>query len=83
MTGWRRVVDNKMRWQGEIDYKNRVIRINKVKSKKKSTIADTIVHEEMHRQHPKMWEKTVYKKTAEKVKRMSPAAKHKLYNRYK
>ncbi len=79
---WKRIVDNKMRWQGDIDYKKKLIRINKSKSKKKSSVIDTIVHEEYHRKKPTMHEKTVYKKTKKTVKRLSPKTKRKLYAKY-
>lgn len=78
---YKRVVDNKMRWQGDIDDEKNIIRINKEKSKKKSSIIDTIVHEEMHKDHPKMHEKTVRDKTTEKVKRLINPQKY--YNKYK
>lgn len=80
---YKRVVDNKMRWQGDIDDENGIIRINKNKSKEKSTILDTIVHEEMHREHPQMHEKTVDSKTKEKIKNMLYKSKQNFYNKYK
>lgn len=83
---WKRVVDNKMRWQGDTDLEKKVVRVNKKKSKKKSGrggVIDTIVHEEMHVTHPKMHEKTVYKKTKKKVKRLTPKQKKKLYLTYR
>jgi hypothetical protein len=80
---YKRIVDNNMRWQGDIDEENRVIRVNKVKSKKKSTIIDTILHEEMHKDHPQMHEKTVYKKTKEQIATMLAERKQKFYNKYK
>ena len=76
----KRTVDNKMRWQGDYDTDNGAIRVNKVKSKKKSSIIDTITHEEMHRQHPNMWEKTIDKKVPKKLKKMSKKQKQQMYN---
>ena len=73
-----------MRWRGDIDYDNKVIRINpsKKKNKKPGELLDTIVHEETHRLHPRMWEKTIRKETKHKIKSMSREAKQKLYNKY-
>ncbi len=79
---WKRIKTNKMRWQGDIDYEKKVIRINPKKSKKKSSVIDTIRHEEMHRLHPKMWENRIRKKTRKWVKKAAPKQKMKLYNRY-
>ena len=83
MKKWKRKVDNRMRWQGETDTDKKVIKINKKKSKKKTSIIDTIAHEEMHVKHPKMHEKTVYKKTKHKVKSLSRKSKQRLYSKYK
>lgn len=88
------MIDNSMKWLGETDTTDKVIRINKnlhhkdsVKSltrkgKRKAELLDTIVHEEMHARHPRMHEKTVYKKTREKVKKLTQKQKHKLYSRF-
>ena len=80
---YKRIVDNKMRYQGETDLDRKVIKINKRQSKKKSTVIDTIQHEELHAKHPKMKEKTVRIETKNKLKRMSQMKKHKLYNLYR
>ena len=80
---YKRIVDNKMRYQGETDLEKKVIRVNKKASKKKSTVIDTIYHEENHRLHPKMTEKNIRIETKNKLKRMSENKKHKLYNLYK
>ena len=84
MDNWKRIRDKKMRWRGDIDYDNKVIRINpsKKKNKKPGELLDTIVHEETHRLHPRMWEKTVRKETKHKIRSMSREAKQKLYNKY-
>lgn len=84
MDNWKRIRDKKMRWRGDIDYDNKVIRINpsKKKNKKPGELLDTIVHEETHRLHPRMWEKTIRKETKHKIKSMSREAKQKLYNKY-
>jgi hypothetical protein len=81
--GIKRKVDNKMRYQGETDINKKTIRINKKASKKKSTIIDTIHHEEMHIKHPKMSEKTVRIETKNKLKRMAENKKNKLYALYR
>lgn len=81
---WKRIRDNKMRWHGDIDYDKRIIRINpsKKKNKKPGELLDTILHEEMHRAHPKMWEKTVQQRVNTLKRSMPPSKKHKLYSKY-
>lgn len=91
---YKRVVNNKLPYFGDIDEDKKVITINKKiheKAKKKgifgipkkdSTIINTIVHEEKHRLHPRMHEKTVRKETQKDVKKLSQKQKHKLYARY-
>ncbi len=71
--------DDKMRWQGDTDTEKKVIRVNVKKSKKKSTVIDTVAHELYHARHPKATEKETYKKTPIIVKGLSPAEKKKLY----
>lgn len=85
---YKRVVDNKMRGYGDIDFDNHIIRVNKKRSKeyskknKKAGVLDTIVHEETHRKHPRMHEKTVRKKTKKAVKKMSQSQKNREYKKY-
>lgn len=87
-------VDNKMRGAfGETNFQKKVIRINKKAhkhvspslrsgfAKKELTLINTLVHERMHSQHPRMHEKTVRRKTRDLVKRMSTAQKQKLYKK--
>ena len=77
-----------MPYLGDTDLANRVIRINKnlhkkvKKTGKEGELINTIVHEELHRKHPKMLEKTVRKKTKEEVRKLSEPQKHKLYGYY-
>ena len=82
---------------GDIDYQKRLIRINKKKSKKNPgrvrpvnkyaskypDILDSIIHECMHRQYPKMTEKKIRKKVLAKVKEFSKRQKAKYYNKIK
>lgn len=82
----KRVVDNKMRGFGDFNEGTGKIRVNKKMNRTKGNpgeLINTIVHEEMHRQKPKMTEKQVYKATKRKVKKLTPKAKKKLYARYK
>jgi hypothetical protein len=81
---WKRVVDNKMRGAyGETNFETQTIRINKTKhTKDNALLIDTIVHEEIHRLHPKMHEKTVRKLAAKKVETMSQKTKNRYYSRY-
>lgn len=82
---YKRVVDNKMRWYGDIDDEKNIIRINK--SKKKNTklgdILNSIVHEERHLKHPQEHEDTIRKKTLEEIKHMTRKQKQRLYALYK
>ena len=77
---------------GETDFKKKLIEVNisrhkKAKTqtykqrgfaKKDATIINTLVHERMHAQHPKMHERTVRKKTRVLVNKMGDKAKQKL-----
>lgn len=82
---WKRIIDNKMRYHGEIDTDKKVIRINKSKkkNKKKGEVLDTILHEETHRKHPNMHEKNVVKTAKHLMKSLSDSKKRKLYSLYK
>ncbi len=82
--GYKRVVDNHMRFFGDIDYEKRKIRLNKSKKKNKKPgeILNTIVHEEMHRRHPSMHEKTIKKETKRQLAKMSKRQKEKYYSKY-
>ena len=93
MKKWTYKKDNKLRGAyGETDYKKKLVRINikrhkkrkagKIKdgiSKKDATIINTLVHERLHVNHPKMHEDRIRKLTKFKLKRMSPKEKMKLY----
>lgn len=88
--------DNKMRNYGDIDYKKKIIRVNKKLSKKDPShkrpvkkyaskypeVADSIYHELDHAQYPKKNEKQVYKDTSKAMKRMSSKQKAKLYKKF-
>ena len=81
---WSHVTDNKLRGAyGETDYEKQRIRVNKKKHKKdKELLLDTIVHEEIHKKHPKMKEKNVKKLAASKTKKMSTKTKKRHYSLY-
>ncbi len=92
-----RKVDNKMRSYGDFDEDTGKIRINKKMAKnnpahkkplkgkkgKYPELLDTIVHEEHHKSHPKSTEKQTWKFAKNKIKKLTPKAKAKLYARYK
>lgn len=80
---------------GSTDWDKKVITINKANHKKKShgkgirknkdgtaNMLDTMIHEEMHANHPKMHEKTVRRKTITKYKRLTREQKKKIYSRF-
>lgn len=68
---------------GDADKNTGKIRINlsHKKHKDKKELASTIKHELMHIKHPKMWEKTVYKKTCKK--RITPSERVRLLAKLK
>lgn len=51
--------------------------------KKQTSVINTLVHETMHKNHPRMHEKTVVKKSARMVKKLSKKKKAKLYSKLK
>lgn len=67
---WARIVDRRMRDYGEIDYSKRKMRVNPTK-RGKGGIADTVMHEELHRRHPDLTEKKIVKMARVKLKKMS------------
>ena len=74
-------VDNKIsKDYGEYDERTRVIKINKKAHKEDGEkLIDTLVHEKMHSDKPKMSEHAVRKAVPKKLKKMSKRAKAKLY----
>lgn len=85
MRGFQRKVDNKLKGAlGETDFNKRIIRINKKKSKRagRGEVLKTIVHEEMHMNHPKMKEKNVEATMQRNVKKLPAALRQAYYNRY-
>lgn len=82
--GYKRVVDNRMRFYGDIDYDKKKIRINKSKKKNErpGEILNTIVHEEIHRKHPGKFERTTKKETRRLIAKMSKKQKEKYYSKY-
>jgi hypothetical protein len=93
----KRIVDNRMKDYGDEDDRTHVIRVNKALSKKdpgRKTpvnphasrypgVLDTEVHEEMHAANPKLTEKQVWKRTRKLMTTMKPAAKKKVYSRFR
>lgn len=95
---WTRKTDNKMRGAyGETDFNNKIIRINKKKSKASPMysrpvnkgakaypdLLGTIVHEEYHKNHPKATEKQTRKAERRLVTTMTSTQKKKAYSRFK
>ncbi len=78
--------DNKLGHYGETDLKTGVIKVNKSKCKqsgRKGELLDTIVHETLHKQHPKAGEKSIIKKTDKKTKSLTTKQKKRLYSKFK
>lgn len=94
---WKYVVGKVKGCYGETNTATKTVKINKAYHKSKgnhgpavkknkngsANILDTEVHELMHKNHPKMHERTVRKKTPKKIKRMSKKAKEKVYEKFK
>ena len=79
---WTRQVDRRMRDYGEIDYTKKKIRVNPNK-RGKGGIADTILHEELHRLYPEKTEKAIVKMTRKRLKKMSLSRIGDMLKRYK
>ena len=86
---WKHVVGNVKGGFGETDFNKKIIKIDKKKhkmkkyandySKSENTLINTITHEES----PKKTEVQIRKLAKNKVKKMGPKLKTKLYNKYK
>ena len=77
--GYKRKIDTKMKDYGDIDDKKKVIRVNP----RRGGLVDTVLHEELHRQHKKWNEKKVSKMAKKKEKNMSVSRIVALLKRYK
>jgi hypothetical protein len=82
--GFRRIVDNRMKSSGDIDFDRKVIRVNQSRSRGEvGGVLDTQVHEELHRKHPRMHESTVTKKTTKALKTMGPRDRQRIGRLYR
>lgn len=92
--GWKYVVNNRMKGSyGFTDYNNKRIVINKRRHKSakakrihklpngNESLIDTLVHETIHKDHPRMTEKGVIKLARARLKRMSKSQKSKYYGK--
>lgn len=72
-------------FRGEIDYDKKEIKINasREKNKERGELLNSIVHEELHRIHPRMKEKNIKILAEKKIVFMRPETKQKLYNRFR
>ncbi len=78
--GYKRKVDRKMRSYGDIDFENKIIRINP--SYKQGGLLNTIIHEELHRQHIDWTEKKIKKESKKREKSLTIAEASKLLKKY-
>lgn len=76
--GYKRKVDKKMRDYGEINFVDRVIRINP----KKGDMLNTILHEELHRKYPTKSEKWIEKKSVKEESQLTPGKAIKILKKY-
>lgn len=65
--------DRKMRNYGDIDFEKKKIRINT----RKGDVMNTIIHEEIHKQHPDWSEKKVREEALKREKKMTLKTIHK------
>ena len=89
LKGWKVKVKNKVQYYGDVNNKEKVIVVNKAIHKKKkgmygiskkdATLINTLVHEKMHIDHPKMHEKNVRNSARKKLDRMTEREKGKYY----
>jgi hypothetical protein len=80
---YKRKTDNRMRAFGETDLGKHTIRINKKKAKKKGTrgeVLDSIIHEKLHTQHPRMRERSIIRLAHIKHQKMKRPDKQKMYS---
>lgn len=91
LKGWKFKTDNKLRGAyGETDFDKKTIRVNKTKhkaaskdyAKQDSTLLNTIVHEHLHAQHPKMHEDSVRKLARAMASKMPLKQKSKMYKKF-
>lgn len=66
---YKRTFDRKMRDYGEIDFEKKRIRVNP----RHGGLLNTIIHEDIHRRHPRMTEKNVVKRSKIEEKRITPS----------
>ncbi len=73
-------VDNKLRYYGDTDTNKKRIRINKSKSKRTRELGDSILHEQLHAEHPLMHERHIQRLATKRWGSLSRKQKSKLYN---
>ncbi len=59
---WKRKIDKSIKCYGEVDYENKIVKINPTKG----DICNTILHENLHIKHPRWGEKHI-KEEAKKL----------------
>lgn len=65
---WKHVIDTKMKDAGETDYEKKKIKVNP----RKRELLNTIIHEELHKDHREMKEAQIRKKTKTKEAKLTP-----------
>jgi hypothetical protein len=75
---FKRVVDTRMHNAGEIDESKKLIRVNP----RKGDLINTIIHEELHKQHWDKPEKWIKKKASEQEKSLTIAGAVKLLKKF-
>lgn len=76
--GYKRKVDRGMHIYGDIDFTNKVIRVNP----RKGELLNTIIHEELHRKFPDKGERWIKKRTTKVEGSLVPSAAVQLLKKY-
>ena len=79
MKKYKRVVDRHMHVHGDIDLEKKIIRVNP----RKGDLLNTVVHEELHREHPTKPEQWIRKKAKKKESDLTVSQAMELLKRYK
>lgn len=82
MRDWIWVIDNKMRAYGEVDFGQRIVRINKALHKRnKEQLIDTLLHEELHIRYPLLSERGICALTERTLAYVSKSRRSTMYRR--
>jgi hypothetical protein len=82
MRDWIWVIDNKMRAYGEVDFDQRIVRINKaLHERNREQLIDTLLHEELHIRYPLLSERGICALTERTLPYVSKSRRSTMYRR--